>query len=56
MVYIGGQAISSDEFIASLPEAKLQYAGRGKYFVKAGTTYAARADRQPIVIEVTGAR
>jgi len=52
MVYIGGQVISSDEFIASLPEARLQYAGRGRYYVRAGTSYASRADGEPIVVKV----
>ena len=46
------QAMPAAEFLATLPDAKLTYWKRGMYFVQAGGTFAAKADGNPVVIEV----
>ena len=44
--------MAPESFLASLPDAKLQYAGRGRYHVMTGTTLAANRNGDAIVIEV----
>ena len=51
-VYINRIPMDSAAFLAGLPDAKLQYAGRGRYHVVTGGTLAANADGAPVVIEV----
>lgn len=51
-VYVNGQAMDAAAFLSALPDAKLTYWTRGKYFVQAGGSFAAKADGNPVVIEV----
>lgn len=51
-VYVYGKPMPPESFLASLPDAKLQYAGRGRYHVMTGTTLAANRNGDAIVIEV----
>lgn len=46
------RAMPAADFLATLPDAKLTYWKRGMYFVQAGGTFAAKADGNPVVIEV----
>lgn len=51
-VYINRMPMDAAAFLAGLPSAQLQYAGRGRYHVVTGGTLAANAQGAPIVIEV----
>lgn len=51
-VYINRTPMDAAAFLAGLPDARLQYAGRGRYHVIAGGSLAANAEGAPIVIEV----
>lgn len=51
-VYINRTPMDAAAFLAGLPDAKLQYAGRGRYHVIAGGSLAANAEGAPVVIEV----
>lgn len=51
-VYVSGAAMSAEAFLASLPDAQLRHAGRGRYHVIAGGTLAATAAGNPIIVEV----
>lgn len=51
-VFAAGHEMPLDQFMAALPSAQLQPAGRGRYFVRAGGGLVTNASRQPIVIEV----
>ena len=51
-VYVNRMAMDPAAFLAGLPDARLQYAGRGRYHVVTGGTLAANAQGAPIVIEV----
>lgn len=51
-VYINRVPMDPAAFLAALPDARLQYAGRGRYHVITGGTLAANAQSAPIVIEV----
>jgi hypothetical protein len=46
------QEMSAADFIKALPNARLTYAARGRYFVQSGGTFAAKANGDPVVIEV----
>lgn len=48
----GMQEMTAEQFITTLPDAKLTYWKRGRYFVQAGGSFAAKADGNPVVIEV----
>jgi hypothetical protein len=53
VVYLpGGRPMGVPEFMAALPDAQLEPAGLGRYFVRAGGSIAYNQDRKPIVIEV----
>lgn len=51
-VYINRTPMDAAAFLAGLPDARLQYAGRGRYHVIAGGSLAANAEGAPVVIEV----
>lgn len=51
-VYVNRVPMDAAAFLAGLPDAKLQYAGRGRYHVITGGTLAANAQGAPVVIEV----
>lgn len=51
-VYINRAPMDAAAFLAGLPDARLQYAGRGRYHVITGGTLAANAQGAPVVIEV----
>lgn len=55
-VYLRGQAIDADRFLAGLPAAKLRTLGRGLYGVIDSGTFVANQAGQPILIEVKNAR
>ena len=50
--YAAGQPIPADRFVNGLPEAQLEPAGEGRYFVRAGGSLVTNAQRRPIVVEV----
>lgn len=53
-VFSAGAALTVDQFLAGLPDAQLQYAGRGRYFVKAGRSgFVSNEQGDPLVIEVS---
>lgn len=52
-VYVNRMPMDPAAFLAGLPDARLQYAGRGRYHVVTGGTLAANAQGAPIVIEVS---
>lgn len=52
-VYLpGGRPMGVPEFLAALPDAQLEPAGFGRYYVRSGGSIAYNADRKPIVIDV----
>ena len=56
-LFADGAPITPDQFLTALPDAKLQWAGRDRYFVKAGRNGFVSDDRgYPIMIEVPRAR
>lgn len=48
----GYQTMPAADFLKALPAAKLTYIRPGQYAVQAGGTYAAKANGDPVVIEV----
>lgn len=52
MVMAGGQQMPLAQFLAALPDAQLQPAGLGRYFVRAGGAVVTNSERRPITIEV----
>lgn len=55
-VYVRGQAMELQQFLAGLPAAQLRTVGRGRYAVLGGGAIATNSQMQPIVIEVPNAR
>lgn len=51
-VMAGGRSIPLADFLASLPDAQLQPAGLGRYYVRAGGAVVTNSQRRPITIEV----
>lgn len=51
-VYIGKTAVSVDQFVKSLPDAKLVSAGGGRYNIRAGMGLVTNAQGKRITIEV----
>lgn len=52
-VYLpGGRPMGLPEFMAALPDAQLEPAGSGRYYVRAGGSLAYNSDRKPIVIDL----
>ncbi len=49
----GARPIGVPEFLAELPSAQLEPAGRGRYTVRMNGSLALNKDRRPLVIEVT---
>lgn len=49
---VGGQEIKADALAKSLPKARLQTVGDGRYAVISGSDYVRTPDRKPLVIEV----
>lgn len=52
VVYQGSRAMSTQEFLATVPSATLEQAGNGRYFVRSGAGLARNAKGAPIIIEV----
>lgn len=55
-VYVRGQPMELQQFLAGLPAAQLRTVGRGRYAVLGGGAIATNSQMQPIVIEVPNAR
>jgi hypothetical protein len=55
-VRVGAATVPVADFAKQLPDARLEYAGQGKYAVKAGMGYALRSDGKPLIVEVANAR
>lgn len=51
-ILAGGQPVPMAQFMADLPDAQLQPAGQGRYFVRAGGALVTNSQRRPITIEV----
>ena len=56
-IIAGGATMTPEQFLAALPDAKLQYVSRGRYYVRAGRGLVSNEKLEPIMIEVApGAR